>query len=61
MGGKYCESKMTNQKMKTFSKYKEEFTERFEEQIKQLKVVLSHVGLYVGLIIYTALGAWVSF
>ncbi len=52
---------MTNTKMSTFNKYKEEFTERFDEQIKQLKTVLSHVGLYVGLIIYTALGAWVKY
>ena len=35
------------------------FLDRFEEQIKTLKTVLSHVGLYVGLIVYTALGAWV--
>ena len=36
------------------------FLDQFEEQIKTLKTVLSHVGLYVGLIAYTALGAWVS-
>ena len=35
------------------------FLDRFEEQIKTLKIVLGHVGLYVGLIAYTALGAWV--
>jgi hypothetical protein len=33
--------------------------EKFPEQVKLLKTVLSHVGLYVGLIIYTALGAWI--
>ena len=36
------------------------FLDRFEEQIKTLKTVLGHVGLYVGLIAYTALGAWVT-
>lgn len=37
----------------------EQFQRRFESQFKDLKVVLSHLGLYVGLIIYTAIGAWV--
>ena len=36
------------------------FLDRFEEQIMTLKTVLGHVGLYVGLIAYTALGAWVT-
>jgi hypothetical protein len=33
--------------------------EKFEAEIKKLKTVLGHVGLYVGLIAYTALGALV--
>ena len=36
------------------------FLDRFEEQIKTLKTVLGHLGLYVGLVAFTALGAWVS-
>jgi hypothetical protein len=36
------------------------FLDRFEEQIKTLKTVLSHLGLYIGLVAFTALGAWVS-
>ena len=43
----------------TFQKYKNDFVERFDEQIKQFKTILGHVGLYVGLIAYTAVGAWV--
>ena len=38
-----------------------EFFRKFETQIKTLKTVLSHVGLYIGLIAYTALGALVRF
>jgi hypothetical protein len=40
--------------------FKFEFLEKFETQIKTLKTVLGHVGLYVGLIAYTALGALVK-
>ncbi len=39
--------------------FKFEFLEKFPTQIKTLKTVLGHVGLYVGLIAYTALGALV--
>jgi len=42
------------------SMFKFEFLEKFETQIKTLKTVLGHVGLYVGLIAYTALGALVK-
>jgi len=35
------------------------FLDRFEEQIKTLKTVLGHLGLYVGLVAFTALGAWI--
>lgn len=35
------------------------FLDRFEEQIKTLKTVLSHLGLYIGLVAFTALGAWI--
>ena len=38
-----------------------EFFRKFETQIKTLKTVLSHVGLYIGLIAYTALVALVRF
>ena len=37
-----------------------EFMKQHEDKIKQLKSVGSHLGLYVGLILYTAIGAWVS-
>ena len=40
-------------------KFKKDFLERFDDQIKQFKTILGHVGLYVGLIAYTAVGAWV--
>ena len=40
--------------------FKFEFLDKFSTQIKTLKTVLGHVGLYVGLIAYTALGALVS-
>ena len=39
--------------------FKRDFLERFDDQIKQFKTILGHVGLYVGLIAYTAVGAWV--
>ena len=39
--------------------FKLELPEKFEAQIKKIKTVLGHVGLYVGLIAYTALGALV--
>ena len=37
------------------------FQKRFDSQLKDLKVALSHLGLYLGLIVYTAIGAWVRF
>ena len=41
-------------------KFKFAFLERFKDEIAQLKTVMSHLGLYCGLILYTAVGAWVS-
>ncbi len=32
---------------------------KFKEKVQEFKGVLSHLGLYVGLILYTAIGAWV--
>ena len=42
------------------SRFHLEFLDKFEPQIKQFKKVCSHLGLYVGLLLYTAVGAWVS-
>ena len=36
------------------------FKERFESQIADAKAVFDHLKLYIGLLVYTALGAWVS-
>ena len=43
-----------------FAKLKCAGLERFEERIKAIREILGHVFLYVGLVIYTALGALVS-
>ncbi len=48
---------ITSGQNKKFFKF--ELPEKFEAEIKKLKTVLGHVGLYVGLIAYTALGALV--
>ena len=32
---------------------------KFKAKVEEFKGVLSHLGLYVGLIFYTAIGAWV--
>ena len=33
---------------------------KLRDKVKEFKTVLSHLGLYVGLILYTAIGAWVT-
>lgn len=38
-----------------------ELFQQFEDQVKFLKKFFSHIGLYLGLIAYTAMGALVRF
>ncbi len=38
----------------------DKFSAKYENQIKDAKAVFDHLKLYVGLLIYTALGAFVS-
>ncbi len=33
---------------------------RLKEKIQEFKGVISHFGLYIGLVLYTAIGAWVK-
>lgn len=35
------------------------FLDKFEKQIAQLKKFASHIGLYLGLFLYTLVGAWI--
>ena len=35
-------------------------TKSLDTRLDQIKASVSHVGLYVGLVLYTAVGAWVS-
>ena len=31
----------------------------FKSHVKEVKTTIEHIGLYLGLIVYTGLGAWV--
>jgi len=45
--------------MTYMQKFKKDFLERYDVQIEQFKTVLGHLAMYIGLIAYTAVGAWI--